>query len=92
MMRWLASRSASFWFVLRPSAAPTVLHWQSWLPARVSTTEASKKEGEAKLVPWMRCRCQKVGWKKKESISGGSTCELGGVRMLVIVMARQYKN
>ena len=54
MMRWLASRSASFWFVLRPSAAPTVLHWQSWLPARVSTREASKKEGEAKLVPWMR--------------------------------------
>ena len=92
MMRWLASRSASFWFVLRPSAAPTVLHWQSRLPARVSTREASKKEGEAKLVPWMRCRCQKVGWKKKESISGGSTCELGGVRMLVIVMARQYKN
>ena len=73
MMRWLASRSASFWFVLRPSAAP-----QSWLPARVSTRKASKKEGEAKLVPWMRCRCQKVGWKKKESISGDPLVSWGG--------------
>ena len=32
------------------------------------------------------------GMEEKESISGGSTWELGGVRMLVIVMARQYKN
>ena len=54
------------------SAAPMVLHWQSWLPASVSTREASKKEEEARLVPWMRCRCQKVEWKTNKSILGRS--------------------